>query len=69
MERDDLYLREWPDLKEKESDERAWLKERPSIWKERFGLKKTSLTRKGGGAEFEQAKFFNLYWTNIDRLY
>ena len=26
MERDDLYLREWPDLKEKESDERAWLK-------------------------------------------
>ena len=28
MERDDLYLREWPDLKEKESDERAWLKER-----------------------------------------
>ena len=57
MERDDLYLREWPDSKEKESDERAWLKERPSIWKERFGLKKTSLTRKGGGLNLSKQSF------------
>ena len=41
---DDLYLREWSDLKkEKESDERAWLKGRPSIEKERFGLKGNEL--------------------------
>ena len=39
-ERDDLYIRQWSDLKKrKESDERAWLKGRPSTPKERFSLK------------------------------
>ena len=55
---DDLYLREWSDLKkEKESDERAWLKGRPSIEKERFGLKETSWTRKGGGLNLSKQSF------------
>ena len=47
MARDDLYLRKWSDLKEKEPDKRAWLKGKSSILENWFGLKKMNLIRKG----------------------
>ena len=45
--REELYLREWFALKDKEFDERTWLKEKMFIQKMGLVQKKTSLTRKG----------------------
>ena len=53
MERDDFYLREWSDLKEKESDKRVWFKGKFPILEKWFDLKKMNLIRKGGG-KFKQ---------------